>query len=78
MEVEFLIVGQGLCGTWLSWYLQKENKTFLVIDKNEENTPSKISGGIINPVTGRRLVKVWLADEVLLLHGKPTRKSGSF
>jgi glycine/D-amino acid oxidase-like deaminating enzyme len=78
MHVEYLIVGQGICGTWLSWYLQKENKKFLIIDKNEENTPSKISAGIINPVTGRRLVKVWLADEVLPFAWQAYKELGSF
>ena len=54
MEVDYLIVGQGICGTMLSWYLLKEGKTFLVIDDNNENSSSKIAAGIINPVTGRR------------------------
>ena len=78
MNIDYLIVGQGLCGTWLSWYLQKENKSFLIIDKNEETTPSKISAGIINPVTGRRLVKVWLADEILPFAKKAYYELGSF
>ena len=65
MQTDFLIVGQGLCGTWLSWFLTKEHKRFIVIDKNETITPSKVSAGIINPVTGRRLVKVWMAEEIL-------------
>jgi glycine/D-amino acid oxidase-like deaminating enzyme len=65
MNVDILIIGQGISGTWLSYYLQKERKSFLVIDNNDNNTPSKIAAGIINPVTGRRMVTVWMADEVL-------------
>jgi glycine/D-amino acid oxidase-like deaminating enzyme len=65
MQVDYLVIGQGVCGTWLGWYLQKENKSFIVIDRNENVTPSKVSAGIINPVTGRRLVKVWMAEEIL-------------
>ena len=65
MQVDFLIVGQGLSGTWLSWFLAKENASFIVIDKNDPVTPSKVSAGIINPITGRRLVKVWLAEQIL-------------
>jgi glycine/D-amino acid oxidase-like deaminating enzyme len=65
MQVENLIVGQGLCGTWLSFYLQKENKSFIVIDDNKDSTPSKIAAGIINPVTGRRIVETWMIDELL-------------
>ncbi|MBK5270807.1 MAG: FAD-binding oxidoreductase [Bacteroidia bacterium] len=65
MEVEFLIVGQGISGTFLSYYLQKEKKSFLVIDNNNKNSPSSISAGIINPVTGRRMVKVWMAEDII-------------
>lgn len=65
MRVEFLIVGQGVSGTFLSYYLQKEKRSFLVIDTNDKNSPSRIAAGIINPVTGRRMVTVWMADEVL-------------
>jgi len=65
MQVDYLIVGQGICGTFLSYYFLKENKTFIVLDRNEEITPSKISAGIINPVTGRRMVRVWMAEQVL-------------
>lgn len=64
-QVDYLVVGQGVSGTWLSYYLQKENKTFVVIDNNEKNTASRLAAGIINPVTGRRHVEVWMADEIL-------------
>ncbi|MER3498929.1 MAG: FAD-dependent oxidoreductase [Chitinophagaceae bacterium] len=78
MQVDYLIIGQGLCGTWLSYYLQKNNKTFVVIDKNEDNTPSKVSAGIINPVTGRRMVKVWMADELWPFLKEAYKEIGEF
>ena len=65
MHIEFLIIGQGICGTWLSWYLQKENKKFLVIDNNLPDSASRVAAGIINPVTGRRIVTTWMIDELL-------------
>jgi len=65
MNVEVLVIGQGICGTFLSHYLLKEGKSVLVIDDNQGRSPSKIAAGIINPVTGRRLVTVWMADEIL-------------
>ena len=65
MHTEFLIIGQGISGTFLSYYLQKEGRSFLVIDNNDKNSPSRIAAGIINPVTGRRHVRVWLAEEIL-------------
>jgi len=65
MVVDYLIIGQGICGTWLSYYLQKINKSFIVIDNELPNTASRVAAGIINPVTGRRIVKTWMIDELL-------------
>lgn len=65
MQVDYLIIGQGISGTWLSYYLQKEGKSFLVIDNQVPNAPSRLSAGVINPITGRRHVEVWMADELL-------------
>jgi glycine/D-amino acid oxidase-like deaminating enzyme len=65
MQVDYLIVGQGICGTMLSWFLYKEGKTFLVIDDKNENSSSKIAAGIINPVTGRRYAYTWMIDDVM-------------
>ena len=65
MTVDFLIIGQGICGTMLSWYLHKEGKSFLVIDNGADNSASKTAAGIINPVTGRRYVSTWMIDELI-------------
>jgi glycine/D-amino acid oxidase-like deaminating enzyme len=65
MHVDHLIVGQGICGTFLSWYLQKSKRSFLIIDDARPNTASRVAAGIINPVTGRRIVKTWMIDEVM-------------
>jgi len=65
MQTDVLIIGQGLCGTLLSWQLHKEGKSFLVIDDNAENASSKVAAGIINPVTGRRYVQTWMAEELM-------------
>jgi glycine/D-amino acid oxidase-like deaminating enzyme len=73
MIVDYLIIGQGISGTWLSYYLAKENASFLVIDDAGENSSSRIAAGIINPVTGRRIVKTWMIDE-LLAHLVPAYK----
>ncbi len=65
MTTEFLIIGQGLCGTWLSWWLKKMDRSVLVIDEYNENSPSRVAAGIINPVTGRRHVSTWMAETIL-------------
>ncbi len=65
MNVDVLIVGQGICGTLLSWFLYKQNKSFIVIDHAAENSSSKVAAGIINPITGRRYVYTWMIEEVM-------------
>ncbi|MGZ8558813.1 MAG: NAD(P)/FAD-dependent oxidoreductase [Chitinophagaceae bacterium] len=76
MQTEYLIIGQGISGTFLSYYLKKEKKSFLVIDNHDRNAPSKIAAGIINPVTGRRLVTVWMVDEILPFAWKAYQEIG--
>jgi glycine/D-amino acid oxidase-like deaminating enzyme len=65
IQAEFLIVGQGISGTFLSWYLQKAKRSFIVVDHFESNSSSRVAAGIINPVTGRRIVKTWMIDTLL-------------
>jgi len=65
MIVDYLVIGQGISGTFLSYYLRQEGKSVLVVDNNQSNSPSRIAAGIINPVTGRRMVTVWMAGELL-------------
>src|SRR6187455_1306664 len=65
MVVDYLIIGQGISGTWLRYYLQKLNKSFIVLDNDQPNSASRVAAGIINPVTGRRIVKTWMIDELL-------------
>jgi glycine/D-amino acid oxidase-like deaminating enzyme len=76
MQIDFLVIGQGISGTFLSYYLKKESKSFLIIDNNYSNSPSKIAAGIINPVTGRRLVTVWRVDEILPFAWKAYQEIG--
>jgi glycine/D-amino acid oxidase-like deaminating enzyme len=65
MEANYLIVGQGISGTFLSWYLQKAGASVIVMDENKSNTASGVAAGLVNPVTGRRLVKSWMIDELM-------------
>jgi glycine/D-amino acid oxidase-like deaminating enzyme len=60
-----LIIGQGISGTMLSWYLYEANIPFIVLDEAKENSASKVAAGIINPVTGRRIVTTWMIDQIM-------------
>jgi glycine/D-amino acid oxidase-like deaminating enzyme len=76
MQTQYLIVGQGISGTFLSYYLAREKKDFIVIDDNYPDAPSKIAAGIINPVTGRRLVTVWMVEDILPFAWKAYQEIG--
>lgn len=65
MTVDYIILGQGLCGTFLSYNLLKAGKKVLVIDEGKPYTATKAASGIINPVTGRRIVRTWRIEELL-------------
>lgn len=65
MTIDYLIIGQGISGTFLSYYLLKAGKKVIVIDENKPFTASKAASGIINPVTGRRIVRTWRIEELL-------------
>lgn len=65
MHIDCIIVGQGLCGTLLSYELMKAGKTVLVIDDAQPYTAGKVASGLINPVTGMRVAKSWMIDELL-------------
>lgn len=62
---DLLVVGQGLSGSVLSDLLLKDKKKIAVIDEGSLNTSSGVAAGIFNPVTGRRIVKSWMADALI-------------
>ena len=64
-EVDYLIVGQGLAGSILAYFLEKANKSYLIIDELKGETSSIKATGLINPITGRRFVKSWKIDELI-------------
>jgi glycine/D-amino acid oxidase-like deaminating enzyme len=65
MHYDLLIIGQGISGTFLSYYLQQSNLSFIVIDDAKPNAASRAASGVINPVTGRRVVKTWMTGELM-------------
>ncbi len=78
MKTNTLVIGQGISGTLLSWFLYKAGIDFLVLDKIQPNSASNVAAGLINPVTGRRVVKVWLDDILLPFAEKTYGEIGSF
>lgn len=64
-HTEVLVVGAGICGTFLSMELERAGIAHLVIDEQRPFTASRSAAGLINPVTGRRIVTTWMIDELL-------------
>jgi glycine/D-amino acid oxidase-like deaminating enzyme len=62
MEIDFLIIGQGLSGSALAYRLIKEGKQVVLLDQPEANRSSRVAAGLFNPVTGRKMVKTWKGE----------------
>ncbi|BAV08760.1 Glycine/D-amino acid oxidase [Filimonas lacunae] len=65
MQVDYLIIGQGICGTFLSHELHQAGKKILVIDESQPFSSTKVASGVINPVTGRQVSTTWMAEELM-------------
>jgi glycine oxidase len=61
MRADILVVGQGLAGTLLAWELERAGIEFAIADPGHA-AASSVAAGIVNPITGQRLVKSWRVD----------------
>ncbi len=65
MNIDYLIIGQGICGTFLSHALMKAGKSVVVMDEDRPFSSSKVASGVINPITGRRMVRTWEIEKLM-------------
>lgn len=63
--VDIIIIGQGIAGSLLTCFLHQKGLRVLLLDNGKQQNATRVASGITNPVTGRRMVKTWLADELL-------------
>jgi glycine oxidase len=54
MEVDYIIVGQGLAGSLLASALGQRGQKVLVVDNGWKNSASKVAAGLMTPLTGQR------------------------
>ncbi len=54
-----LIIGGGLAGTCLAWQAWRRGLDFLVVDRDDASTSSKVAAGLVTPITGMRLNLSW-------------------
>ncbi len=65
MKIDYLIIGQGICGSFLSKYLMDAGASICVIDNGNKTAASKVASGVVNPVTGRIVAVTWMVDELM-------------
>lgn len=59
---EYLLIGQGLAGTSLGIHLMEAGADVLIMEDQRAESSSRVAAGLYNPVTGRKMVKTWMAD----------------
>ena len=64
MASDIIIVGQGICGSLLSWSLLQKGISIKVYDVGTSSSATCAASGIINPITGKRFVKSWMVDNL--------------
>jgi glycine oxidase len=64
MKTNYIIVGQGLGGTLLTYFLEQSGKSVVFVDNGYKTAATKAAAGIFNPITGRRFVKSWMTDDL--------------
>jgi glycine/D-amino acid oxidase-like deaminating enzyme len=62
MKYDYLIVGQGLAGSILSYQLLQRGRSVAIVDEMRNSSSSYVAAGLINPFTGPRMVKSWKAE----------------
>jgi glycine oxidase len=66
MEVDYIIVGNGLAGISFCEQLRANHKSFVVFDNNSQQS-SAVAGGLYNPIVLKRFTPVWKSEEQLQL-----------
>jgi glycine/D-amino acid oxidase-like deaminating enzyme len=65
MKKHIYIIGGGLSGCILGYTLsEKYSQSVVLVDDGYQRCASKVAAGIFNPITGKRMVKTWLADAI--------------
>lgn len=64
MGADVLILGQGLAGTALAWACERAGLAWRICDPGHAGAATTAAAGILNPITGRRLVPAWRFAEL--------------
>lgn len=58
IEANNLVIGQGLAGSAMAWTLHHAGQSVMIVDRGEPATASRVSAGLITPLTGKKLVRL--------------------
>ena len=60
----YSVVGGGIAGLMTAWSLHHRNTLHKIYIAPQGKTASAIAAGVINPITGIRFAKTWMADQL--------------
>ncbi|MBC2604842.1 FAD-dependent oxidoreductase [Pelagicoccus albus] len=60
-----IVFGGGLAGSILAEQLIARGLEILLVDNANRSQCSRVAAGLINPIGGKRLKRVWMADELI-------------
>ena len=63
--IDCLIVGQGIAGSCVAHSMMRRGKSIRVFAAPSRYPSSQLAAAVLNPVTGRKWVKTWNADELI-------------
>lgn len=64
MHKDYLIIGQGIAGSILSFELLERGYSLSIADRPGANVCSQKAAGLCNPITGRHFALTWKAREI--------------
>lgn len=65
MQVDYLIIGQGLAGSALAVELLRRDQKILVVDRKDAGSSSRVAAGLVTPLTGKGMNPAWRQLEYL-------------
>lgn len=63
--VDTLIIGQGLAGTTLAWFLHRAGDSVAICDRAVPGAASRVAAGLYAPISGKRMALPWGGAEML-------------
>jgi len=63
--VDYIIVGQGIAGSCLAYFLLQQNQSVLVVDDGHKTAATSIAAGLMDYISGKRFAVSWQAQTLI-------------